>query len=55
MAPYEALYGKKCRTLICWSNESQLQPQPHELISQATEMILLARQRIQAAQDKQKA
>ena len=20
MAPYEALYGRKCRTLVCWTN-----------------------------------
>ena len=23
MAPYEALYGRKCRTLLCWTKLSE--------------------------------
>ncbi|GJU54741.1 putative reverse transcriptase domain-containing protein [Tanacetum coccineum] len=44
-APYEALYGRKCRSPVLTGPE---------LIQETTEKIVLIKQRIQAAQDRQK-
>ncbi|GJU76341.1 putative reverse transcriptase domain-containing protein [Tanacetum coccineum] len=53
-APYEALYGRKCRSLVCWAEVGEAQLTGPELIQQTTEKIVLIKQRIQAAQDGQK-
>ncbi|GKG59856.1 hypothetical protein Tco_0607484, partial [Tanacetum coccineum] len=51
-ASYEALYGRKCRSPVCWVGEAQLTGS--ELIQETTEKIVLIKQRMQAAQDRQK-
>ncbi|GJU46139.1 putative reverse transcriptase domain-containing protein [Tanacetum coccineum] len=53
-APYEALYGRKCRSLVCWAEVGEAQLTGLELIQETTEKIVLIKQRIQAAQDRQK-
>ncbi|GJR55761.1 putative reverse transcriptase domain-containing protein [Tanacetum coccineum] len=53
-APYEALYGRKCRSPICWAEVGEAQLTGPELIQETTEKIALIRQRMQAAQDRQK-
>ncbi|GJQ92529.1 putative reverse transcriptase domain-containing protein [Tanacetum coccineum] len=53
-APYEALYGRKCRSLVCWAEVGEAQLTGPELIQETTEKIVLIKQRIQAAQDRQK-
>ncbi|GJX97811.1 putative reverse transcriptase domain-containing protein [Tanacetum coccineum] len=53
-APYEALYGRKCRSPICWAEVGEAQLTGPELIQETTEKIVLIRQRMQAAQDRQK-
>ncbi|GJX64577.1 putative reverse transcriptase domain-containing protein [Tanacetum coccineum] len=53
-APYEALYGQKCRSPVCWANVGEAQLTGPELIQETTENIVLIKQRIQAAQDRQK-
>ncbi|GJS66329.1 putative reverse transcriptase domain-containing protein [Tanacetum coccineum] len=52
--PYEALYGRKCRSLVCWAEVGEAQLTGPELIQETTEKIVLIKQRIQAAQDRQK-
>ena len=32
MAPYEALYGRKCRTLFCWNEVGERKLEDVELI-----------------------
>nr|GEU53308.1 hypothetical protein [Tanacetum cinerariifolium] len=54
VAPYEALYGRKCRSPICWAEVGEAQLTGPEMIQETTEKILLIKQRIQAAQDRQK-
>src|SRR5438270_11101184 len=68
MAPYEALYGRPCISPLCWveAGESsvvrsrtdpttgEVTMQGPELIAETTERIAIARQRMQAAQDRQK-
>ncbi|GKA47398.1 putative reverse transcriptase domain-containing protein [Tanacetum coccineum] len=53
-APYEALYGRKCRATVCWAEVGEAQLTSPELIQKTTEKITLIKQRIQAAQDRQK-
>ncbi|GJX91291.1 reverse transcriptase domain-containing protein [Tanacetum coccineum] len=50
-APYEALYGRKCRSLVCWAEVGEAQLAGPELIQETTKKIVLIKQRIQAAQD----
>ncbi|GKD96308.1 hypothetical protein Tco_1380205, partial [Tanacetum coccineum] len=53
-APYEALYGRKCRSPVCWAEVGEAQLTGPELIQETPEKIILIKQRIQAAQDRQK-
>ncbi|GJS30070.1 putative reverse transcriptase domain-containing protein [Tanacetum coccineum] len=53
-APYEALYGRKCRSPVCWAEVREAQLTGPELIQETTEKIVLIKQRMQAAQDRQK-
>nr|GEZ82979.1 putative reverse transcriptase domain-containing protein [Tanacetum cinerariifolium] len=54
VAPYEALYGQKCRSLVCWAEVGEAQLTGQEMIQETTEKIILIKQRIQATQDRQK-
>ena len=54
MAPYEALYGRPCRSPICWAEpEDSLMLGP-KLVRQTTKKVALIRERILAAQSRQK-
>ncbi|GKB64633.1 putative reverse transcriptase domain-containing protein [Tanacetum coccineum] len=50
-APYEALYGRQCRSPVCWAEVGEAQLTGPKLIQETTEKIVLIKQRIQAAQD----
>ncbi|GJU10141.1 putative reverse transcriptase domain-containing protein [Tanacetum coccineum] len=52
--PYEALYGRKCQSPVCWAKVEEAQLTGPELIQETTEKIILIKQRMQAAQDRQK-
>nr|GEZ67527.1 putative reverse transcriptase domain-containing protein [Tanacetum cinerariifolium] len=53
-APIEALYGRKCRSPICWTEVVEAQILGPELIQETTEKIIQIKQRMQAAHDRQK-
>nr|GEY64105.1 putative reverse transcriptase domain-containing protein [Tanacetum cinerariifolium] len=53
-APYKALYGRKCRSPVCWAEVGEAQLTGPKLIQETTKKIILIKQRIQAAQDRQK-
>ncbi|GKB75083.1 putative reverse transcriptase domain-containing protein, partial [Tanacetum coccineum] len=53
-APYEALHGRKCRSPVCWAEVREAQLTGSELIQETIEKIVLIKQRIQVAQDRQK-
>nr|GEY67873.1 reverse transcriptase domain-containing protein [Tanacetum cinerariifolium] len=53
-APYEALYGQKCRSPVCWAEVGEAQLTGPELIQETTKKIILIMQRIQDAQVQQK-
>nr|GFB88326.1 reverse transcriptase domain-containing protein [Tanacetum cinerariifolium] len=53
-APFEALYGRKCRSPICWTEVGEVQILGPELIQETTEKIVQIKQIMQAARDRQK-
>nr|AAL79340.1 Putative 22 kDa kafirin cluster; Ty3-Gypsy type [Oryza sativa]AAM48279.1 Putative 22 kDa kafirin cluster; Ty3-Gypsy type [Oryza sativa Japonica Group]AAP53268.1 retrotransposon protein, putative, Ty3-gypsy subclass [Oryza sativa Japonica Group] len=54
MAPYEALYGRKCRTPVCWNEVGERKLLGPDIIQQTKETIRLIRKRLQTAQNRQK-
>nr|GFB05643.1 putative reverse transcriptase domain-containing protein [Tanacetum cinerariifolium] len=53
-APFEALYGRKCRLPVCWAEVEDVQLTGLEIIQETTEKIVQIKQRLQAARDRQK-
>nr|GFB71746.1 putative reverse transcriptase domain-containing protein [Tanacetum cinerariifolium] len=53
-APFEALYGRKCRSPVCWTEVGEAQILGLELIQETTDKIVQIKQRMQAARDRQK-
>nr|GFB32581.1 putative reverse transcriptase domain-containing protein [Tanacetum cinerariifolium] len=53
-APFEALYGRKCRSPVCWTEVGEAQILGPELILKTTEKIVQIKQRMRAARDQQK-
>ncbi|GJV12742.1 putative reverse transcriptase domain-containing protein [Tanacetum coccineum] len=53
-APFEALYGQKCRSPVCWTKVGEAQILGPELIQETTEKVVQIKQRMQAAHDRQK-
>ncbi|KAD4888191.1 hypothetical protein E3N88_20264 [Mikania micrantha] len=53
-APFEALYGRKCRSPVCWSEVGENRIIGPELIQETTDKIALIQERIKAARDRQK-
>ncbi|GKE93696.1 putative reverse transcriptase domain-containing protein [Tanacetum coccineum] len=53
-APFEALYGRKCCSPVCWTNVGEAQLLGPELIQETTDMIVHIKQKMQAARDRQK-
>ncbi|GJU81013.1 putative reverse transcriptase domain-containing protein [Tanacetum coccineum] len=53
-APFEALYGRKCRSPVCWAEVGEVQVTGPEIVQETTDKIIQIKQRIQAACDRQK-
>ncbi|GJR19794.1 putative reverse transcriptase domain-containing protein [Tanacetum coccineum] len=53
-APFEALYGRKCRSPVCWTEVGDVQLRGLEIVHETTEKIVQIRQRLQAARDRQR-
>ncbi|GKD77079.1 putative reverse transcriptase domain-containing protein [Tanacetum coccineum] len=53
-APFEALYGRKCRSPICWAKVGDVQLTGPEIIHETTDKIVQIQQRLQAARDRQR-
>nr|GEY82495.1 putative reverse transcriptase domain-containing protein [Tanacetum cinerariifolium] len=54
ITPFEALYGRKCRSPVCWAEVGDVQLTGPEIIHETTEKIVQIRQRLQAARDRQR-
>ena len=54
MAPYKALYGRLCRSPLCWEEVGDQQLIRPEVVQETPEKIQLIHQRLKVAQDRQK-
>jgi len=54
MAPYEALYRRHYRTLLCWEEVGERKLSKIELINLTKEIVNIMRKRLKVAQDGQK-
>ncbi|KAI4340586.1 hypothetical protein MLD38_025405 [Melastoma candidum] len=54
MAPFEALYGRPCRTPLCWNEGGEHTELGPKMVREITETIRLIQDRLCAAQSKQK-
>src|SRR5664279_6526490 len=54
MAPFDALYGRKCRTPLNWFESGDSQIFGVDALREAEEQVLLIRDRLKAAQSRQK-
>ncbi|GJU74513.1 reverse transcriptase domain-containing protein [Tanacetum coccineum] len=51
-APFEALYGRKCRPPVCWVEVGDVQLTGPEIIHETAKKIVQIQQRLQAARDR---
>nr|ABA98437.1 retrotransposon protein, putative, Ty3-gypsy subclass [Oryza sativa Japonica Group] len=54
MAPFEALYGRKCRTPLFWDQTGERQLFGTEVLAEAEEKVRIIRERLRVAQSRQK-
>ena len=54
MSPYEALYGKQCRTPLCWNETGERKLLGPEIVQTSVDKVYIIRARLKAAQDRQK-
>ena len=54
MAPFKALYGRRCRTLLCWHESGESVVLGPELVRETTEKVKLIREKMKASQSRQK-
>ena len=54
MAPYEALYERKCRTPLCWTELSERKVIGPDLIQDTEEKVKMIREKLKVATDRQK-
>ncbi|XP_019431322.1 PREDICTED: uncharacterized protein LOC109338516 [Lupinus angustifolius] len=54
MAPYEALYGRKCRTPLCWFETGENLILGLDVVQQTTEKIQMIRENMKTARSRQK-
>ena len=53
MAPYEALYGQKCRTPVCWMELNEHKVISLDIVKDTEEKVQVIRKRLKAANDRQ--
>jgi hypothetical protein len=54
MAPFEALYGRRCRTPLNWSQRGEREIFGPDLVTEAERKVELIRKNLEAAQARQK-
>ncbi|XP_074288330.1 uncharacterized protein LOC141613488 [Silene latifolia] len=54
MTPFEALYGRKCRSTVYWDDRADAAMLGPEMIHEIVEQVHIIRQKMRAAQDRQK-
>ncbi|GJV25563.1 putative reverse transcriptase domain-containing protein [Tanacetum coccineum] len=53
-APFEALYGRKCRSLVIWTEVGEIQLIGPEIVQETTEKIIQIKERLKTARSHQK-
>ncbi|MCI90717.1 hypothetical protein A2U01_0112011, partial [Trifolium medium] len=54
MAPFEALYERKCRTTLCWFETGESVVLGPEIVQQTTKKIKMIQEKMRASQSRQK-
>ena len=54
MAPFEALYGRRCRTLLFWNQTGETQVFGPDVLRDAEEQVRMIRDNLRVAQSRQK-
>ena len=54
IAPFKDLYGRKCRTLVCWDEVNERRLFSPKLVQNTNKKIQLIQDRLKVAQDRQK-
>ena len=54
MAPYEDLYGRKCRTPLCWDEVGERKLLGPEIVQVTTDNVKVIKDRLKVAQDRHK-
>ena len=49
MEPFEALYGRKCRSTLCWDDIGERRLSGPEVIQQTVEKVKIIREHLKAA------
>ncbi|GKV11326.1 hypothetical protein SLEP1_g22590 [Rubroshorea leprosula] len=52
MAPFEALYGRRCRSPVCWTEVGERSILGPELVQQSSEIVQLIKERLRSAQSR---
>ncbi|KAJ9552471.1 hypothetical protein OSB04_016516 [Centaurea solstitialis] len=53
-APFEALYGRKCRSPVVWAEVGESQMIGPEIVQETTDKVFQIKERLKAARDRQK-
>ncbi|GKE06798.1 putative reverse transcriptase domain-containing protein [Tanacetum coccineum] len=53
-APFEALYGRKCRSPVLWAKIGESSLIGPELVQEITDKVVLIKEKLKAARDRQK-
>lgn len=54
MTPYEALYGRKCQTLLCWYKDGESMLVGPELVQQMTDKVRFIQERMKTDHSRHK-
>ena len=54
MASYKTLYGRRCRTVVCWTELNEHKMIGPDIVKDIEEKVQVIRQRLKAASDRQK-
>ena len=54
MTPYEALYGRKCRTPVCWTKLNEHKVIGPDIVKDMKEKVQVIREKLKVASDRQK-
>ncbi|GJU72455.1 putative reverse transcriptase domain-containing protein [Tanacetum coccineum] len=52
-APFEALYGRKCRSPVLWAEIGESSLTRHELVQETTDKVVLIKEKLKVARDRQ--